>query len=231
MKKLLVFFSIVLLHFSAQSQELNFTVAASNQFSPSISYQKMYELGSKKKFSIGWGVRLNSFFGGEKSYLTAPASLTTGKQSIAALFSELIPGNIDTLNVQRSSLVALNTMIALQYRFKRSAIGFNIDAIGFTLGGKQNALFNAAESAILDQTRQMASPTPFNLLLIGDSDRGSINSELFFSHLLKSQNAIRFGVSFQFLEYTTENALTFDNARFRYKTLMPFVSYTVNLKK
>lgn len=231
MKKLISVLLLCLIFTKAWSQSIDFAIAAKKEFAPSASYQKTYDLGKKKKFQIGWGVRANGYFSGEKEYLTAPALLTSGKQSLAAFFTEYNPAKIDTVNFSKSSLLSFNALIILQYSFKKSAIGFNIDALGFTLGGKQNGVFRASESPLLNKTTQMASPTPFNVLLISDSDRGSLNSEIFFKQTLKNQNALRFGLSFQFMEYTTKQVLTYENDRFRHKSLMPFVAYTLNIRK
>jgi hypothetical protein len=231
MKKFTLVVAICLFSSNLWSQSFDIARAAKQEFAPSLSYQKLYGLGSKKKFNLGWGVRANGFFSGEKSFLTAPAKLTSGKQSLAAFFTEYNPAKIDTINFSKSSLLSVNGMIILQYNIKKSAVGFNIDALGFSLGGKQSGIFNAAESPSLNRTKQEATPTPLNILLISDSDIGNLNSELYFSQVLKNENSLRFGFSFQFIEYTTKNILTFENDRFRYKTLMPFVSYSINLGK
>ncbi len=231
MKKYFSWLFLCLLAMKGHSQNLDIALAAKKEVAPSVSFQKVYEIGKKKKFQAGWGLRANAYFAGEKEYLTAPARLTSGKQSIVAFFTEYNPEKIDTINFTRSNLFSVNALIILQYKFRNAAIGFNIDALGFTFGGNQSGKFRAAESAALHNSTQTASPTPFNLLLISDSDRGSLNSELYFRQNLKNRNALRFGLSFQFLEYTTRQALTFENDRFRHKTLMPFVAYSIGLNK
>ncbi|GAB3505831.1 hypothetical protein [Emticicia fontis] len=233
MKKIILF--LLLSHtlsaqYSYPTRQRNFdlAVAFGSAFSPSISYQNLYGLGKANRFKIGWGLRLNTFFSGQNNYITAPASITSGSQSIVALFTENIAGNLDTLQLTKSKLVSINSTIVLQYSFKKLDIGFNIDAIGFTFGGKQTGKFVASESKSLHATTQTAKPTLFNLLLISDSDRGSLNSELYFRYWLNNRFAVRAGASFQFLEYTTDKTLTFENDRFRHKALLPFVaiSYT-----
>jgi hypothetical protein len=220
MKKSISLLLLCLFFTKTWSQSLDFAVATKKEFAPSVSFQKTYDLGKKKNFQLGWGIRANGYFSGEKEYLTAPA-----------FFTEYNPAKIDTINFSKSSLVSVNALIILQYSFKKSAIGFNIDAAGFTVGGTQSGVFRATESPSLNKTTQTASPTPINVLLISDSDRGSLNSELYFKQTLKNQNALRFGLSFQFMEYTTKQLLTYENDRFRHKSLMPFVAYTVNLRK
>lgn len=231
MKKLIALLLLCLFSTKTWSQSLDFAVAAKKEFAPSVSFQKTYDFGKKKNFQLGWGIRANGYFSGQKEYLTAPALLTSGKQSLAAFFTEYNPAKIDTINFAKSSLVSFNTLIVLQYSFKKSVIGFNIDALGFTLGSEQSGVFRASESPSLNKTTQTASPTPFNVLLISDSDRGSLNSEIYYKQTLKNQNALRFGLSFQFMEYTSKQILTYENDRFRHKSLMPFVAYTLNLRK
>lgn len=214
----------------AKSQEdVDLSIAFGQSFAPSLSYQKLYGLGKNKRFKMGWGLRANGLFGGEKNYRTAPARLTSGQYSIFALFADDLVGNIDTLRLSKTALGSLNAKIVLQYSFKKFDIGFNIDAIGVSFGGKQSGKFVSAESPSLNSTTQMASPTTFNLLLISDSDLGSLNSELYASYHLNSKWSLRSGLSFQFLEYKTERLLTFENDRFRHKILQPFLAISYHL--
>jgi hypothetical protein len=78
----------------------------------------------------------------------------------------------------------------------------------------------------LNNTTQTAKPTAFNLLLISDSDIGSLNSELYARYWINDRFAVRVGASFQFIEYKTDKNLTFENDRFRHKALLPFVAIT-----
>ncbi|WP_337045373.1 hypothetical protein [Emticicia sp. 17c] len=207
-------------------QNLDLAVDFGSALSPSVSYQNLYGIGKAGRFKIGWGIRLNSFFGGQKNYITAPAKLTSGTQSIVALFTENIASNLDTLQLAKSRLGSLNGTIVLQYSIKKLDVGFNIDFVGFSFGKSQRGKFIASESKSLNNTLQTAKPTPFNLLLISDSDIGSLNSELYFRYWASNRLAVRAGASFQFLEYTTTKTLTFENDRFRHKALLPFVAIT-----
>lgn len=231
MKKIIAFL-LICSSLSAQYQytktqrNIDFALAFGSAVSPSLSYQKLYGLGKSDRFKIGWGVRLNTFFGSQSDFITAPAKLTSGKESIVALFTENIASNLDTLQLTRSAVGSLNSKIVLQYSFKKLDVGFNIDAIGFTFGGKQSGRFIANESKSLNNTTQNAKPTAFNLLLISDSDIGSLNSELYFRYWFNDRFAVRAGASFQFVEYTTDRALTFENDRFRQKALLPFIAIT-----
>ncbi|MDI9879373.1 hypothetical protein [Flectobacillus longus] len=219
--------------YAKTEENIDLSIAFGQSFAPSLSYQKLYGLGQSKRFKIGWGLRANGFFSGEKNYRTAPARLTSGQSSIFALFSDDLVSNIDTLQLSKSSLGSLNAKIVLQYSFKRFDVGFNIDAIGISFGGKQTGKFLSSESSSLNNSIQSASPSVFNLLLISDSDLGSLNSELYASYHLDSKWSLRTGLSFQFLEYKTDRLLTFENDRFRHKTLQPFlaISYQIGHKK
>ncbi|MCU0325476.1 MAG: hypothetical protein MUF45_09525 [Spirosomaceae bacterium] len=231
MKKIFIFL-LISSSLSAQYQytktqrNLDFALAFGSAVSPSLSYQKLYGIGKSDRFKIGWGVRFNTFFSGQKDFITAPAKLTSGKESIVALFTENIVGNLDTLQLTNSAIGSLNGKVVLQYSFRKLDLGFNIDALGFTFGGKQSGKFIANESKSLNNTTQTAKPTAFNLLLISDSDIGSLNSELYARYWINDRFAVRVGASFQFIEYKTDKNLTFENDRFRHKALLPFVAIT-----
>lgn len=201
----------------------------SGAFSPAVSVNRFWGFGEHGKFKIGLGLRLTSFFGNDIDFRTAPARLTSGKESLAALFSEDIVANIDTLRMPRAQTNALNLVVHLQYTFgSRFDVGFNIDAIGATFGSKKSGEF-LARSQGRPVTIEPAKVTPFNLLLISDSDRGSLNSELYARYWVRPKVGLRAGLSFQFSEYTTDRKLTFNNDRFRAKTLMPLVALSVKL--
>ena len=71
---------------------------------------------------------------------------------------------------------------------------------------------------------QEAKPTVFNLLLVSDSDKGSLNSELYVRYKINPKISLRGGFNFQFNEYTTLRKLTFENDRFRAKNLLPLLA-------
>ena len=120
--------------------------------------------------------------------------------------------------------------IHLQYSFRKLDVGFNIDAIGATVGGQQKGTFVAKSTgSSFYGTQQTAKPTGFNLLLVSDNDLGSLNSELYGRYWFKETIGLRIGASFQFTEYTTSQKLTFENDRFRNKALMPFIGISFKL--
>ena len=214
--------------------QTNYDIAlafGSKAVSPSISFSKLYSVTKNKRFKIGYGVRLNTYFGQGKSFVTAPASIASEAPSLGALFTLPVVKNLDTLVLNSAAVASLNAKIVLQYSIKKVDIGFNIDALGFTVGGQQSGTFFASSAKAFNKKMYTAKPTTTNLLLISNSDRGSLNSELYARYWLNDNFAIRAGASFQFVEYTTSQKLTFDNDRFRLKTLIPFVALTFSPSK
>lgn len=198
--------------------------------------EKIHKLGSKKQFNFGYGARLTSYYSKNKAlkFRTAPAKLTSGKTSIVALFSEDINSQIDTLNFKNLQVNSINLFLDLGYNISpKISLGFNIDAIGFSFGKKQNAIFeaNISDSEGLNNNSKsiIAKPTALNLLLVSDSDIGSLNSEIYTRVNLNSKLALRAGACFQFIEYTAEENLAFNNNRFRMKQLMPFLAISFKL--
>jgi hypothetical protein len=193
-------------------QQLDGTIAIGKSAIPSISWSK---IGQKKKFGVGYGLRLSGVFSSRQDYLTAPAKLTSGRTGPGVLFvADLLEENLDTLQLQRSRIFSLNAFVVLQYRVSdKFALGFNIDALGFSFGGRQTALFNPP------QTNQgtTAKPTAFNALLISDNDRGTLNSEFYARYLISERLAAKVAFSFVFAEYTAAAKLALDNDRFRSK--------------
>ncbi len=221
---------------SNNSKTFDVALGVGNGVSPALSFEKLYGVGKNGKFKIGYGIRYTGYFAKDKNihFRTAPASLTSGKSSIIALFSEDIVSQIDTLHLEKISNNALNLNIRLEYQlFKKFDIGFNIDAIGLTFGSKQSSVFvgNQTDSQGKGNNGKtvFSQPTNFNLLLISDSDIGSLNSEMYARFWVSPKVGIRAGASFQFLEYKAERKLAFDNDRFRTKQLLPFIALTFKL--
>lgn len=238
MKKIILVFLLVMVvaHVKAQfsypkkQTYADVALSAGGGFSGAVSYNILYGIGPAKRFKIGWGVRLTSFSGNHLNYYTAPAKLTSGEYGPQVIFKENILRNIDTLYLSKAQTNALNLSIHLQYSLRKLDVGFNIDALGVTLGGQQSGVFTARSTgSSLHNTTQTAKPTTLNALLISDNDIGSLNSELYARYWLTPKIGLRAGASFQFTEYTTNRKLTFDNDRFRNKILMPFVGVSVKL--
>jgi len=193
---------------------------ANSQGAISVSYVHLWKLGAKKKFALGLGGRLTSYIGTNQYYTTAPAELTSGSTGPGVIFKDDIPANIDSFFIRSSQANCLNVSVNFEYPVsKKLTAGFNIDLIGFSFGGSRGGTYiNGANTATVD-----ASPTPFNLLLVSDNDKGSLNSELYLRYFLNERIALKLGAQFLFTEYTTSyNVQTFpsENDRFRNKSLM-----------
>ncbi|WP_317899599.1 hypothetical protein [Aurantibacillus circumpalustris] len=200
--------------------------ASSNQFLGALSWTHFHAITKKKRFKIGYGIRFNVQSGKNLYYETAPAMLTSKRTDPGVLFSEIFHENIDTFYVAKSQNNSLNISINLQYTIKEKLdIGFNIDAVGFTFGGKTSGTYIAHQSSD-NGSVQTSKPTSFNALLISDNDIGMLNSELYARYWIKEKWAIKAGVSFVFTEYTTDNKLRLENDRWRNKALLGMIGIT-----
>jgi len=218
---LLLLLLVVTISAVAQKKQFDLTAAVgSREGSLSAMYTYAWQLGAKKKFELGVGARFTSYIGQNQYYITAPAKLTSGSTGPLVIFKENIAANIDTFLIQSPQVNALNVSIHLGYQINsRMAIGFNIDAIGFTMGSKRNGSYI---NGVFGQQEQ-AKPTAFNLLLISDNDLGTLNSELFLKYKLRETWGVKGGLQFLFTEYTTETEvqqLPEPNNRFRDKSLL-----------
>jgi hypothetical protein len=202
--------------YPTKTTDADVALSFGNGFSTAFSYNKLWGLGASKRFKIGAGVRLTSFFGSKLDFTTAPANLTSK------------PEMVDTVNFASVQSNALNLNIQLQYSFKKLDVGFNIDAIGASFGAGQSGTV-AASTSTLNKSTQAAKLSSFNVLLVGDNDLGSLNSELYARYWFTEKIGLRVGGSFQFIEYTTDKVIAFDNQRFRLKTLQPFLALSIRL--
>lgn len=203
--------------------DLAFAIGGS-QFTVSPSWAHLHGIGKKEKFKIGYGVRFNAVFGSNQIFVTAPAKLTSGKTGPTVLFTDNILANFDTVSLVKSQVNSLNAFINLQYSFTRKFdLGFNIDALGFSFGGKQGGTFtyNGVNTAI------SAKPTTANVLLTSDNDLGSLNSEFYARYWFNEKWAIKAGLTFIFSEYTTNTKVQQfpeANDRFRNKASQAMIS-------
>ena len=170
-----------------------------------------WNLGRRNRLVIGTGARFTGFAGADIDFITAPANLTVEESSI------------DTLFGPAPRLYSLNLMVNLGYRItERLQGGFSIDALGLSFGptGSPQYIRNGSRQTV------RASPTPLNLLLVGDNDRGSLNSMFYLKYLLGKHFGIKLGYQYLFNELTTESVVQTvpeRNDRFRYKSSSVFV--------
>lgn len=166
-----------------------------------------------KKFNIGLGARLTSSFGNNKlEYTTAPARLTTGQTGPAVLFANQITKNIDTLTVQSTQINTLNLFASFRYDFlEKWGAEFNIDLAGFSFGSKTSSDLTYGENSN-NKHKSSAKPSNLNLLLIGDNDRGSINSEFMATYKVKPNLRLKAGMVYLFNEYKLDNPVSYTNS-------------------
>lgn len=218
---LLGFFLGISIASFSQLWETNFTGAiGKSEGSISAMVGNDWELWKSKKFAIGIGGRVTSYFGTKQYYITAPAELTSGSTGPGVIFKENIDENIDTFLIKSPQVNSINVFINLRYKFnEKLVVGFNIDAIGLSLGAQKSGNYiNGVQTA-----EENSKPTAFNVLLISDNDRGSLNSELYGKYYLNDTWGIKLGVQFLFTEYTTDmevQQFPEPNDRFRNKSLL-----------
>jgi hypothetical protein len=244
MKRILIptVFVLVILSASAQKNkvraidnfaELTGGIGAS-QATVSLAYVYNWKVGKRKKFELGLGARFTSYFGSDLYFTTAPAKLTSGKTGPAVLFTDDIDANIDSVLFPRAQINALNLSLNFGYNFSRKfSAGLTIDAIGFSFGKKQSAVYYGNNFAT--GVPVTAKPTGFNLLLISDNDKGSLNSELFARYRWNDSWGVKLGFQFFFAEYTTDTKVKTTpgggtNDRFRKKMAGAGIGITYNFK-
>lgn len=220
MKKTLLFASFSLLSLGAMSQngtsfELGGAIGSSVNSISASGFQN-FGIGSKKKFYIGTGLRFTTFFGSNVNFTTAPADLTADDK------------NVDTLFAPSPSVSSLNLTINLGYKIsEKFDVGFNIDAIGISFGptGTPSYIRNGKSIA------SSASPTSPNILLVGDNDKGSLNSHLFVRYKLSDHLGLKVAYQYLFNELTTTTkvqTIPSANDRFRAKSTMVYVGLNYN---
>ena len=176
-----------------------------DQGTGAFSYVHNWKTGKKQRFELGAGVRWTTYAGTKKDFVTAgPASLTrTFTFPFLIVFAGINEENLDTLVVQRPLIHALNLSFNMGYAFSdRWYGGINIDVIGVSFGRKSSAVLTSNGQT---QTEPSAKPTGFNILLTGDHDRGSLNSEFFLRYKFGKAWSAKLLYQFVFAEYTTPN--------------------------
>jgi hypothetical protein len=212
------------------SNEVDVNIGVGNyRASFNAAFFRTWKFGKNRRIGIGSGLRYTGFTGADIYYITAPAELTSGSTSPLILFKENIATNIDSLLINSPFVNSLNLAINLDYRISEKLVaGFNIDAIGFSFGKEVSGNYiNGYEGKNTSGT-----PTPFNILLISDNDRGSLNSEFYAKYFLNDKWGIKAGVQFLFTEYTTKTKVQQypePNDRFRNKSLLFTAGVTIKL--
>lgn len=188
----------------ANTQYVDMMVGIGKVVNLSISYQVGWKFGEKQRLVMGVGARVNNSIATGEFFTTAPAKLVKGEAGPAALFKEPIPANIDSVLLPTARVYSLNAMLHIGYNFsEKFGVGFNIDVIGASFGGSTSGTYYAGTVS----TPVTASPSGFNLLLVGENDLGTLNSEFFVGYRINEKMMLKAGIQHIFMEYTTSQAV------------------------
>jgi hypothetical protein len=201
-----------------------------HQGSVAMSWSHLAGIGKGKKLlRIGYGIRFTSYFGKDRSFITAPARLTSRQTGPQVLFSKTYNESLDTVTFSAAQINSLNATLNVEYSIHPAfQIGFNIDAIGVSFGKRQTGKLQSTLRPGTLSEEQTAKPTGFNLLLVSDNDLGSLNSEFILRYWFAEKLAIKAGFCFLFAEYQTDNKLIFNNDRFRNKASLALLGISYN---
>lgn len=209
MRNFFAFWVLLLAHHVAQGQGSKTTdhvdvagTIGGSRGTVALSYGHQWKLFKKQKWEAGVGLRFTSGFGEKQEYVTAPARLSrTSTIPFLVVVSGQQTENWDTLTVQRPLVNSFNLTANFGYHFNaRWSTGFNIDLIGFSFGRTSSAILT---SDGVTRTEPLAKEVPFNLLLTGDLDKGTLNSEFFIKYSWNDQWGLRAIYQFYFSEYET----------------------------
>jgi hypothetical protein len=174
--------------------------------SGSLEYFRLWTIGKSSRFQIGGGARFTSYVGSQQYYTSAPAALAKDD------------AKVDSFLIQSPQVNALNLSINFGYRiFSKLDAGFNIDVIGFSFGAEKSGSYLSEATG----TTGVANPTSFNILLVGNNDKGTLNSEFYLRYFVGERWAIKAAFQYLFTEYTTDTEIQQipeGNDRFRNKS-------------
>ncbi len=195
--------------------------------------------GQNSSTSAGalWGIKkkstgkLNFYIGARATYkrfnsselfITAPAELSRGVSGYEAVFKARINDNLDTVIFNAGSNMAINLSVHFDYRLFR--------ILGMNLNGEVNAdlaglSFGPSITGVYTHNGQMktqgAKPSTVNLFLLGDNNRGSLNSE-FLLRFGPDKISVHAGLGVSMWEHTTNAEVQAENSgnndRFRMRS-------------
>ncbi len=214
-----------------------------NNYNPSLAYYQLINVGERKLFSLGWTVRLGAFYGDNINYYTAPARLTRGKAGLSGLSGPIIRENIDTVRYDYVTMTSLNVGVRAQVNLGRLELGASADLLGLTLGRRRTGRYRSAigrfilkDKANRDSTLffqgsnvfQGTYPSPLNVRLLGDNDRGTLSTEVYARVRINQRFAVKLGYQWLTSETTADNRdVVADNNRFRNRAGMTYLALTL----
>ncbi|GAB3892713.1 hypothetical protein GCM10028803_05840 [Larkinella knui] len=208
---------------------------------PSLTYYELLNLDANRIFSIGWTAKLNTFYGDNLNYTTAPAKLTREKSGFAALSAPLVPANLDTMRFDLVTATAINFGLRAQIRLGPVEIGAGADLLGVGFGKSREGRYRSStgrfEGADTSgkainlsfqlHPKQYAQPQRFNARLLGDNDLGSLSTEVYVRLKVLERLGVKAGYQWITTEMRASNVnIDDDNQRFRNRASMAYVALT-----
>ena len=206
---------------SVKYADLSFSGGTTYGISASYVHNWKLGLGKNNRWEAGLGLRYSGAFATDAEFITSgPAKYTRGNTTpFVIVFAEQLDKNWDTLTVQNPLINSINISANLAVNItEKFGIGLNIDLVGFSFGPQKQGQLESNKIISNDAVK----PTTFNVLLTGDHDIGSLNSEFFIKYNFNDHWGARGIYQFLFTEYETKNIeQTFydgeTNRRFRNK--------------
>lgn len=160
-----------------------------------------------RTFFIGTGLRFNGFGASNIKYTSAPPSLFGTNDA-------------DTLFAPEPSINSVNAFINFGYNFNTKVqMGFDLDLIGASWGPSGNPSFISGG----DTSASSVTPTPFNIMLVGARDRGSLQGGPYFRYKFTDRFSARAKIHTVFTELRTTKILQTmpeENKRFRNSSML-----------
>jgi hypothetical protein len=169
------------------------------------------------RLHLGAGARVMGFGSFE------PLEFSTGDPDLIA------SGQTTSLVVPDARVLSLNLVVQAVVRLVGPLeVGANIDLAGFSLGPERTGDHRTSDPAFAGpQPARVSSP---NLLLIGNRDRGQLDSEFFLGWRVTEALTLRAGLSHVATEYLTLDPVDSGNRRFRRFTSQPFLAMAWRLR-
>ncbi len=127
------------------------------------------------------------------------------------------------------ALHAVNIPLNLGYALtKKIDLGFTIDLIGLSFGPTGTPTFISNGQS----TSTSAKPTAVNVLLVGNNDKGSLNSMFYGKYRLNDKLGLKIGYQYLFNELNTSTKVQTQpiaNDRFRVKSSLIFLGVNVKI--
>jgi len=197
---------------STQAQYVTLNLGlGSNTYAADASIHYDWHFGQHRRIVVGSGLRFQAFSGSDVYFTSAPPTLAAN------------PSHQDTVLAPAPWIYSINMIINLGYYVTpKLYLGFNIDGFGFSFGPHGTPTF------IQDGVEQTVKvkPTPWNVLLVGPRDVGSLKAQFYGRYHLNDRWGLQFGLQNMFSELTTYPLLQTvpeDNKRFRAASAQGFV--------